>query len=230
MTECTYLMETKYQWDVFNSRCPTRQVLDRIADKWTVLVVRRLANGTLRFAQLRRAVDGISQKVLTNILRGLERDGLVHRRLYASVPPRVEYSLTQLGLSLVDLVSGVCSWAETHMEQVEQARIAYDATNLSARRNDPPSGVLASPSGRWPEEACAARTNRPRRYTNVLSLGKSHSYQPISPSSPSALIRDVELRRTTALVLRARNGREDLCLSHGRALDGRRIANNVVSP
>jgi DNA-binding HxlR family transcriptional regulator len=122
----SHLLETKYPWDVFNSRCPTRQVLDRIADKWTVLIIRRLSNGTLRFAQLRRAVDGISQKVLTNTLRGLERDGIVTRRLYASVPPRVEYSLTDLGRSLCDLVERICGWAEANMEQVQEARSAYD--------------------------------------------------------------------------------------------------------
>ncbi|MGD0365472.1 MAG: helix-turn-helix domain-containing protein, partial [Bryobacteraceae bacterium] len=88
----SYLMETNSPWDVFNRHCPTRQVLDRIADKWSVLIIRRLSTGTLRFAQLRRAVDGISQKVLTNTLRGLERDGIVTRRIYASVPPKVEYT------------------------------------------------------------------------------------------------------------------------------------------
>ncbi len=131
----THLLETKYPWDVFNSHCPTRQVLDRIADKWTVLIIRRLSEGTLRFAQLRRAVDGISQKVLTNTLRGLERDGLVTRRLYASVPPRVEYSLTDLGRSLGDLVEGICRWAEANIERVQEARAAYDradAARLSA--------------------------------------------------------------------------------------------------
>jgi DNA-binding HxlR family transcriptional regulator len=125
-------METKYPWDVFDSRCQTRQVLDRIADKWTVLIIRRLADGTLRFAQLRRAVDGISQKVLTSTLRGLERDGIVTRRLYASVPPRVEYSLTSLGRSMIDLVSGICAWAETHIEQVQEARVGYDSTRSEA--------------------------------------------------------------------------------------------------
>jgi DNA-binding HxlR family transcriptional regulator len=128
----SHLLETKTPWDVFNSECPTRQVLDRIADKWTVLIIRRLADGTLRFAQLRRAVDGISQKVLTNTLRGLERDGIVTRRVYASVPPRVEYSLTSLGRSLGDLVQGICRWAETNIEQVQEARLAYDR-NSAAR-------------------------------------------------------------------------------------------------
>jgi DNA-binding HxlR family transcriptional regulator len=119
-------LETSPPWDVFNSRCPTREVLDRIADKWSVLIVQRLSGGTLRFAQIRRAVDGISQKVLTNTLRGLERDGIVTRRIYASVPPRVEYSLTDLGKSLCGLVSGICNWAEDNIERVQTARAVYD--------------------------------------------------------------------------------------------------------
>lgn len=129
----SYLLETTFAWNVFDSHCPTRQVLDRIADKWTVLVISRLSDGTLRFAQLRRSVDGISQKVLTNTLRGLERDGLVTRRLYASVPPRVEYSLTDLGRSLSDLVQRICGWAEANMGEVQEARSAYDRTAAESR-------------------------------------------------------------------------------------------------
>jgi len=125
MKKPSYLKETIPPWDVFNNLCPTRQVLDRIADKWTVLVIRRLADGTLRFSQLRRAVGGISQKALTSTLRGLERDGIVSRRLYASVPPRVEYSLTDLGRSLIKLVAGICTWAEVHIEEIQRARLAY---------------------------------------------------------------------------------------------------------
>ena len=124
----SHLLETTPPWNVFDSHCPTRQVLDLIADKWTVLVIRRLSDGTLRFAQLRRSVDGISQKVLTNILRGLERDGIVTRRIYASVPPKVEYSLTSLGRSLCGLVEGICDWAETNIEHVQTAREVYDRT------------------------------------------------------------------------------------------------------
>ncbi len=120
------LLETNPPWDVFNRNCPTRQVLDLIADKWTVLVICRLSEGTLRFAQLRRAIDGISQKVLTNTLRDLERDGIVSRRIYASVPPRVEYSLTDLGRSLCGLVAGICGWAERNIERVQAARAVYD--------------------------------------------------------------------------------------------------------
>ncbi len=121
------LFETTPPWNVFDSHCPTRQVLDLIADKWTVLIIRRLSDGTFRFAQLRRAVDGISQKVLTSTLRGLERDGIVTRRIYASVPPKVEYSLTGLGRSLCGLVEGICVWAEANIEQVQKARELYDS-------------------------------------------------------------------------------------------------------
>lgn len=120
---------TNTPWNVFNSLCPTRQMLDRIADKWSVLIIRRLADGTLRFSELRRAIGGISQKVLTSTLRGLERDGIVNRRLYASVPPRVEYSLTELGSSLVRLVADICAWAEGHMEEVQKARKVYDSAS-----------------------------------------------------------------------------------------------------
>lgn len=118
-------LETMPRWDVFNRHCPTRQVLDLIADKWTVLVVRQLAGGTMRFAQLRRAIGGISQKVLTNTLRELERDGILTRKVYASVPPRVEYTLTELGHSLDELVEGICRWAETNIERVQAARALH---------------------------------------------------------------------------------------------------------
>ena len=126
MKKVSIKKETAPPWDVFNNLCPTRQVLDRIADKWSVLIIRRLSDGTLRFSQLRRAISGISQKALTSTLRGLERDGIVNRRLYASVPPRVEYSLTELGRSLVKLVAGICSWAEAHIEEVQKARQSFD--------------------------------------------------------------------------------------------------------
>jgi DNA-binding HxlR family transcriptional regulator len=124
-------------WNVLDSHCPTREVLDRIADKWTVLIIRTLSGGTLRFAQVRRAVDGISQKVLTNTLRGLERDGIVTRRIYASVPPKVEYSLTNLGRSLCGLVEGICGWAEANIEQVQQARETYARTAREVSSSQP---------------------------------------------------------------------------------------------
>jgi DNA-binding HxlR family transcriptional regulator len=106
--------------------CPARLILDHLADKWAVLIVVRLGSGTMRFAELRRAIDGISQKMLTVTLRDLERDGLVVRKLYASVPPKVEYSLTPLGISLGEKVSELCTWAEAHSAEVERARERFD--------------------------------------------------------------------------------------------------------
>ena len=86
--------------NVYSSTCPTRQVLDRIADKWTALVIGALEDGPQRFSQIQRRIDGISQKMLTQTLRSLERDGLIERHVYAEVPPRVVYTLTPLGKTL----------------------------------------------------------------------------------------------------------------------------------
>lgn len=112
--------------NVYDQTCPTRLVLDRIADKWTVLVVGSLALGKRRFGELRREVGGISQKVLTETLRGLERDGIVSRRVYASVPPKVEYALTDLGRSLTGLVGAIREWAEGNIDAVLSAQAAHD--------------------------------------------------------------------------------------------------------
>jgi DNA-binding HxlR family transcriptional regulator len=95
-----------------------------------VLVVGSLAQGTLRFGQLRKAVDGISQKSLTEVLRALERDGVITRKVYASVPPKVEYSLTPLGWSLTGLLDSVRAWAETNMDAVLRAEAAYEKAGL----------------------------------------------------------------------------------------------------
>jgi DNA-binding HxlR family transcriptional regulator len=114
------------QPSVYDRSCPARLVIDHLADKWAVLIIARLANGTMRFAELLRAIDGVSQKMLTVTLRDLERDGLVNRKLYASVPPKVEYSLTPLGASLSNQVEELCHWAEAHMEQIVSARENFD--------------------------------------------------------------------------------------------------------
>lgn len=113
-------------WNVFNDQCPTRLVLARIADKWTVMIVLRLARGRLRFGELKREIPGISQKMLTQTLRALERDGLVVRTVYAEVPPRVEYSLTALGKTLVGILTQIRDWSETHIEAVLAAQKAFD--------------------------------------------------------------------------------------------------------
>jgi DNA-binding HxlR family transcriptional regulator len=102
-------------------------VLDRIADKWAVLVLGLLGDGPVRFNQLRRQIAGISQKMLSQTLKSLERDGLVSRRAIATVPVTVEYSITPLGATLSATVDGLRIWAETHMEQVVQSQQQYDA-------------------------------------------------------------------------------------------------------
>jgi DNA-binding HxlR family transcriptional regulator len=121
---------------VNDRNCPGRLILDHLADKWAVLIVVRLASGTMRFAELRRAVDGISQKMLTVTLRDLERDGLVIRKLYASVPPKVEYSLTSLGSSLVDKVNELCAWAEANSSEILKARDRFDKRSGAGLRGE----------------------------------------------------------------------------------------------
>jgi DNA-binding HxlR family transcriptional regulator len=115
------------RWNVYDPACPTRRALDRMADKWTVLIVLALAPGTKRFTALRREIGGVSQKMLTQTLRSLERDGLVARRPYPTVPPRVEYSLTPLGRTLIEPLAAIRAWAETYIEAVQAAQVSYDA-------------------------------------------------------------------------------------------------------
>ncbi|MFG2481237.1 winged helix-turn-helix transcriptional regulator [Streptomyces virginiae] len=107
--------------------CGIRDVLDRLGDKWSVLVVVELGAGMRRFKELQRAVDGISQRMLTLTVRRLERDGLVTRTVHATVPPQVEYELTDLGRSLTGLVKGLADWSLAHRPQIEAARRDWDA-------------------------------------------------------------------------------------------------------
>jgi DNA-binding HxlR family transcriptional regulator len=127
-------METKTApaWNVYNELCPTRLVLHRIADKWTVMIVGRLATRTLRFGELKRDIGGISQKMLTQALRGLERDGLVSRTVFPEVPPRVEYALTSLGRTLVSVLEQIRGWAENNIESVLAAQKAFDEGGKSS--------------------------------------------------------------------------------------------------
>jgi DNA-binding HxlR family transcriptional regulator len=114
-------------WNAYAHACPTRMVLDRIADKWAVLVLGLLGDGPMRFNQLRRQIEGISQKMLSQTLKSLERDGLVSRRATPTVPVTVEYSITPLGETLSATVDNLRIWAETHMEQVLLSQQQYDA-------------------------------------------------------------------------------------------------------
>ena len=108
------------------------EVLDRIGDKWSVLVVAMLGDGPKRFNELRRAIASISQRMLTLTLRGLERDGLVTRTVFATIPPRVDYELTELGCSLLTPVNALGTWARQNRQRIQQARVEFDAAN--ARR------------------------------------------------------------------------------------------------
>lgn len=112
--------------NAFDPDCPTRIVLDRVGDKWTVLVVAALAEQTLRFSELRARVGGVAPKVLTQTLRALERDGILTRKVYPEVPPRVEYALTRLGRSLAEPIDAIQDWAEAHVSAVLTARDKYD--------------------------------------------------------------------------------------------------------
>lgn len=112
--------------DVYSPACPSRVALDRIGDRWTALIVGVLDDGPRRFGEIRDAM-GISPKVLSQTLRTLERDGLVTRRAYAEIPPRVEYALTPLGLTLCDPLAAIRDWAETHIHEIIAARERHDA-------------------------------------------------------------------------------------------------------
>jgi DNA-binding HxlR family transcriptional regulator len=112
--------------NVFSGQCPSRRLLDLIADKWTLLVLHLLASGPRRNGELMRAIDGVSQKMLTQTLRGLERNGLVRRVDYGEIPPRVDYALTDLGWSLSAPVTALDQWVEQHHHEVEAARRAFE--------------------------------------------------------------------------------------------------------
>jgi DNA-binding HxlR family transcriptional regulator len=118
------------RFDVMAPACPTRQVVSTLGDKWSLLVLYALENGgTLRFSQLQRTVVGITQKMLTQTLRQLERDGIVSRTVFPTIPPRVEYELTELGRSLSGVIGELRTWAYAHMDEIESAREGYAAAN-----------------------------------------------------------------------------------------------------
>jgi len=107
--------------------CRAREVLQRVGDKWSVLVIDLLGQGTMRFTELHRAIDGITARMLTVTLRGLERDGIVTRTIHPVIPPRVEYALTPMGRTLLDTIGQLVSWTDSHLPEIEAARAVYDA-------------------------------------------------------------------------------------------------------
>src|SRR5262245_2789595 len=129
------------------TNCRAREMIVRVADKWSMYVIHVLAqDGPLRFSELRRRVEGVSQRMLTVTLRGLERDGLVNRRMYPEVPPRVEYELSELGTTLRKIVGALMEWSGAHLAEVDAARARYDGRN-----------------GRWADDAGATELVAPSR-------------------------------------------------------------------
>jgi DNA-binding HxlR family transcriptional regulator len=118
--------QAKRDYDAFLAGCPTRELLSTLTDKWAALVIAALAGGSQRHSELARRIAGVSQKMLTQTLRTLERDGLLTRTVTASVPARVDYALTPLGRDLFPVMLAIKTWAETHMDRVFEARAQFD--------------------------------------------------------------------------------------------------------
>lgn len=128
MASVSTVTETTSSRDPYERGCPSRGLLDRIGDKWSILVLGELGqNGTARFTQLRKRLSGVSEKMLTQTLRALERDGLVRRTVYPEVPVRVEYTLTPLGQTLREPLKALTAWSMEHTTDVLAARDEYDA-------------------------------------------------------------------------------------------------------
>lgn len=120
-----------FQWDA-REDCEVRQILDRIADKWSLLVIALLDEKSMRFGELGREIHGISKRMLTVTLRNLERDGLVHRTIYPEIPPRVEYRLTEMGSTLHSTVQTLVVWTEAHQTEIARARERFDLQSVGA--------------------------------------------------------------------------------------------------
>ncbi|MFC5827756.1 winged helix-turn-helix transcriptional regulator [Nonomuraea insulae] len=120
--------------------CRAREMLDRVGDKWSLPVISELGTETRRFTELRRAIDGISHRMLTVTLRELERDGIITRTVHAVMPPRVEYTLTPMGHALLDAVGSLVTWAEAHLDEIDAARTGYDARAEQASALTRPPG------------------------------------------------------------------------------------------
>ncbi len=127
MTAAQRRAADKAEYDVFLAECPSRQLLDRMSDKWVTLVLCALQDKPQRYSQLARTIAGVSQKMLTQTLRSLERDGMLTRSVTATVPVTVTYELTELGRSLLVVFAQLKDWAESHMGAVLEARASYDA-------------------------------------------------------------------------------------------------------
>jgi DNA-binding HxlR family transcriptional regulator len=122
--------------------CRVRAVLDRIGDKWAIYVVDRLGQGPLRFSELNRGIDGITARMLTVTLRGLERDGILTRTVHAAVPPRVDYELTALGQTLGETIGRLVAWADDHLGEIEAAQADYDGRSFPSSCAEGPESSI----------------------------------------------------------------------------------------
>jgi DNA-binding HxlR family transcriptional regulator len=121
--------QAREEFDAFFEACPSRELLDRLSDKWVSLIIVSLTDGELRYSEISRTVAGVSQKMLTQTLRNLERDGLLSRSVRPSVPVQVSYQLTDLGRSLLPVLRAIKDWAEANMLEVRQAREVFEAVS-----------------------------------------------------------------------------------------------------
>jgi DNA-binding HxlR family transcriptional regulator len=114
--------------------CRASEVLGRVGDKWSLQVIFSLGDGARRFTDLKRGIEGVSQRMLTVTLRGLERDGIVTRTIYPVIPPRVDYELTAMGRTLLDAAGSLVCWAHAHLDEIEASRAEYDAREQQGQR------------------------------------------------------------------------------------------------
>lgn len=129
-----------------SSDCGVRGVLDRVADKWSLYVIKTLESGELRFSELRREIPGVSQRMLTVTLRGLERDGVVERHIRNVMPPHIGYSLTELGSSLLGAVSELLDWVRSELPRIEAAQASYDERQAAIERGEVPRVPMGAPA------------------------------------------------------------------------------------
>jgi DNA-binding HxlR family transcriptional regulator len=131
MTAAQRRERERVAYNAYIAECPSRQVLDALSDKWVTLVLTALAGGPQRYSELSRTIAGVSQKMLTQTLRTLERDGLVSRSVTPSVPVRVDYALTDLGETILPVVGAIKDWSEAHIDEIHAARAVYEQTSRS---------------------------------------------------------------------------------------------------
>jgi DNA-binding HxlR family transcriptional regulator len=131
--------------DVPHGDClAAREVLSRVGDKWSVFIIALLGDGTKRFSEIKRTIEGISQRMLTLTLRALERDGLVMRTVFPTIPPRVDYALTPLGATLLEPVRALAAWAQLHRQEIQDARDRFDAQPMAVLPASPTPPAISS--------------------------------------------------------------------------------------